>query len=121
MGSRKWLKKRKRANKNKAKKKKWTKKALRAAVSSTHESLEEAIAADIIDVIPVAGDAANALRVIDAAQQKDPMRFGLQAGDYVIGLLPIIGTIGDLVTPTNTLVFVLKKQKLDEELERISP
>lgn len=103
------------------KKDKWTKKALRAAVSTTHESLDEAIAADVIDVIPIAGDYANALRVVDAAQQKDPLRFGLQTGDMILGAVPVIGFIGDLLTPTNTLVFILKKQKLEKKLEKMSP
>ena len=96
--------------------KKASQKALRILVSSTHDSLQEAVLADIVDFIPIAGDYANAMRVIDAAQKKEPTKLALQTGDLIVGSIPIIGDLFDLLTPTNTVVFVLRKKKLQQKL-----
>lgn len=103
----------------KKKEKKVLNKLKRAAVETNHRTLEEAVLADIIDVIPVAGDISNALRVINAAARGEDRALLLQAGDLVIGAVPIIGTVGDLLTPSNVAIYVLRKRKLNKKIKKL--
>ena len=95
---------------------KMSQKALRIFAGTQHKSIYEAIGSDIIDVIPIAGDVGNAVRVYDAVKKGDSDAFMLQSGDLLIGVIPVIGDIGDLLTPTNTLLYILRKQKLKNKL-----
>lgn len=93
--------------------------AKRIFLSSTHKSLKEAVLADVVDIIPIAGDVGNAFRMIEAAKKGESTKLVLQTGDFVIGLIPVIGAIGDLITPTNTLIFVLRKQKFMKKIKTL--
>lgn len=84
----------------------------RALLTSEHDSLGEALLADIVDVIPVVGDLANAARVSDSMQREDEnkdIRTAMQFIDAVVGVIPGIGDIADVLTPTNTLYYIGSK------------
>ena len=87
----------------------------------SHNNLGEAVLADLVDAIPFIGDLTNLIRVVNAINQKEEdFITALQAGDLLIGMvfefaytsstkmLPIIDLL-DLITPTNTLTYLLKK------------
>lgn len=81
----------------------------RALLTSEHDSLAEAMLADLADVIPVVGDVANAARVSDSLERKDErrdIRTAMQFIDAVVGVIPGIGDIADILTPTNTLYYI---------------
>jgi len=115
-----------------------------------HSNLRNAILADVVDVVPVIGDAANIIRVakiredlglFEKGQERREKRFaqalaagsfngikeavkdsvneavsearefqkkrgGLQALDAAAGIVPELGFIADVVTPTNTLNYL---------------
>lgn len=78
--------------------------------SPRHENLTSAVAADIVDVIPIVGDVTNALRVINSFTEDESDRTkALQTLDMLVGVLPGIGTLADLITPTNTIVYLMDK------------
>ena len=80
-----------------------------------HKSLREAILADIIDTLPIIGDISNFFRVVDAANNPDiavRRRATAQLIDLMLGALPgPIGTILDIITPTNTIAYLRKEMK----------
>jgi hypothetical protein len=78
-----------------------------------HETLEDAIAADIISAVPVLGGLSDFFRLMET--EKRPRKL-LQAVDLITSPLP--GS--DLLTPTNTLIFLDKKGMLPVELSKIS-
>ena len=83
----------------------------RVLASAKHESLGEALLADFIDSIPIIGDITNAIRVKDAIDKKMPDYIVLlQAGDLILGIPPIIGEIFDILSPTNTLTYLLREK-----------
>jgi len=83
----------------------------RVLASAKHESLDEALLADFIDSIPIIGDITNAIRVKDAIDKKMPDYIVLlQAGDLILGIPPIIGEIFDILSPTNTLTYLLREK-----------
>ncbi|MCD6199449.1 MAG: hypothetical protein J7K15_12925 [Deltaproteobacteria bacterium] len=82
----------------------------RILTSSKHDSLAEAILADLIDALPIIGDITNLLRVMDAIERKDDLVLALQAGDLLGGLPPIIGEIFDILSPTNTIAYIMRKR-----------
>lgn len=97
--------------------KKLSQMVMRATIKSSHRSIEEAILADIIDVIPIVGDVGNAMRVVDAAKKGESTPLALQTGDMIVGIIPIVGFIPDLVTPTNTAIYVLRSKKYKEKIK----
>lgn len=71
---------------------------------SKQSSLGRAIAADVVDIIPVLGDAANFFRVRHAGKMgiESGRRVGRQALDLGLGSLPDpVGAVLDALTPTN--------------------
>ena len=82
-------------------------------MGANHKNLFEAILADIVDAIPIIGDISNFFRIIDAANNPDVAvrrRVTAQLIDFVLGLLPSpIGTILDILTPTNTIMYLRKE------------
>ena len=83
----------------------------RVLASAKHESLDEALLADFIDSLPIIGDITNAMRVADAIDKKMPdYLIIMQAGDLILGIPPIIGEIFDILSPTNTLAYLLRKK-----------
>ena len=82
----------------------------RVVSSAEHEDLGEALLADLFDVLPLFGDLANAMRVKDAVDRGVPEYIvAAQAVDLIAGLAPGIGAILDIITPTNTLTYLLRK------------
>jgi len=84
----------------------------RILASSKHESLAEAVLADLIDAIPIIGDLTNLLRVMDAYERKDDLVLALQTGDLLGGFPPGIGEIFDILSPTNTIAYIVRKGKV---------
>jgi len=85
-------------------------KVWRVISSAEHEDLGEAVLADVVDVIPFIGDVANAMRVKDAIDRGVPEYIvAAQIVDFLAGLPPGIGDILDILTPTNTLAYLLRK------------
>jgi len=87
----------------------------------SHDNLLEAIIADLVDAIPFLGDVTNLVRVVNAIDKNEEAYItALQAGDLLLSpifefvwtssteTLPIIDLL-DLITPTNTLTYLLKK------------
>jgi len=82
----------------------------RILFSAEHDSFAEAILADLVDVIPILGDLTNVMRVKDAMDKNLPDRTVLlQLGDLVGGIIPVVGDIFDIITPTNTITYLLRK------------
>lgn len=76
---------------------------------SKQSSLGRAIAADLVDAIPIVGDALNLFRVRHAEKigLTAERRFSRQLIDLTLGVLPDpIGGIIDVLTPTNTLTYL---------------
>ena len=88
----------------------------RIAFGYDHKDIIEAITADILDVVPIVGDVSNTIRVRNMAKaQPDTPAARRQLLDAVIGNIPIIGDIFDLLTPTNTINF------LDKQIKAVKP
>ena len=84
----------------------------RILFSAEHNSFAEAILADLVDAIPILGDLTNAIRVKDAMDKNLPDRTVLlQLGDLIGGIIPGVGDIFDIITPTNTITYLLKGKK----------
>ena len=82
----------------------------RILFSAEHDSLAEAVLADLVDAIPILGDLTNAMRVKDAMDKNLPDRtLLLQLGDLIGGIIPGLGDVFDIISPTNTLTYLLKK------------
>lgn len=75
-------------------------------IGAEQSELLKALAADLVDIIPVVGDIANVARVHDAAQRGGDFprkRIPTQLIDLLAGLPPGIGELLDALTLTNTL------------------
>ena len=94
---------------------------IKVLFAPSHNNLGEAVLADLVDAIPFIGDLTNLIRVVNAINQKEEdFITALQAGDLLLSpvfefvwtsstkMLPIIDLL-DLITPTNTLTYLLKK------------
>lgn len=87
----------------------------RILFSSRQNSLKEAILADLLDAVPIAGEVSNAFRVRDATiQQKPyPRRVIANAIDFAAGLAPPpVGTILNILTPTNIIIYLQEKENI---------
>ncbi len=76
---------------------------------SKQSTLGRAVAADVIDIIPFVGDAANFFRVRHAGKLgiERGRRVGRQALDLGLGSLPDpVGAVLDALTPTNTNTYL---------------
>lgn len=96
-------------------------KIIKVLTSPSHDDVVEAVLADLVDAVPFLGDLSNLMRVINAiANKEDDYVTALQIGDLLLSpifefvwtsstrMLPIIDLL-DLITPTNTLTYLLKK------------
>lgn len=97
---------------------------IRAALGSRHQSLPEAIGADLFDIIPIVGDYANHSRYLSASTEGERAargkRASMQLVDYAVGddqFLPGIGTVLDILTPTNTILYLDDQGKLPKALK----
>jgi hypothetical protein len=77
-----------------------------------HKNVLEAVLADLADVVPIVGEVAGFVRMVQALEKRDDFRLALEAGDLVLGLPPLIGDIMDLLTPTNLICYLRKRGKL---------
>lgn len=89
----------------------------RILFETEHERLTEAVMADAIDVIPIVGDFTNVFRAVDAMSKKSQYRLKrkaiMQAFDLLAGALPDpIGGALDLITPTNTIIYLAKRRRI---------
>lgn len=91
---------------------------LRIVASSSQKNLSEALMSDAVDIVPVVGDVSNAIKVYDSAKKGESKQLILHTGDFILGIIPIIGDFADLLTPTNTLIYVMRKKKLNKALAR---
>ncbi len=76
---------------------------------SKQSTFGRAVLADLVDIIPVVGDAANFFRVRHAGKQgiERQRRVGRQALDLGLGSLPDpVGAVLDALTPTNTNTYL---------------
>jgi len=82
---------------------------IRAPFTTEHREYLEAFVADVVDVIPVVGEIAGLMRLLEAREKGDRVRFVLELIDLVAGAPPIIGEVFDLIVPTN-LYFYRRRQ-----------
>ena len=74
-------------------------------LESKQDTMGKSILADVVDVIPFVGDAANMYRVRHGGGQ--PERVSRQATDLFAGSMPEpLGFILDALSPTNLLTFL---------------
>lgn len=73
----------------------------RVLFSSDHNSLNEAILADLVSALPVVGEIGDFFRAVEANTQRKRV---LQIFDLISGPLP---------TPTNTILYLDKTGKID--------
>ena len=82
-------------------------------VGSDFNTIEDAIAADLVSALPIIGAASDFFRLIDSESR--PQK-ALQALDMIAEPVPII----NLITPTNTLLYLDKKGFLPFKLDKIN-
>jgi hypothetical protein len=85
---------------------------LRAPFTIEHGNVVEALLADLADLVPVVGEVAGLVRMVQALEKKDDLRLALEAGDLLAGLPPLLGDILDLLTPTNLICYLRKRGRL---------
>jgi len=76
------------------------------------DTIEDAMAADLVSAIPLIGTISDFSRLLDSETR--PQK-ALQALDMITSPIPLF----DLVTPTNTIIYLNKKGLLPVELEKI--
>jgi hypothetical protein len=85
---------------------------IKAPFTTEHESILEAVLADIADIVPIVGEVAGLTRLMEALEKKDDVRAMLEAGDLLAGFPPGIGDALDILTPTNLISYLRKKEGL---------
>ncbi len=85
---------------------------VKAPFTSKHETVVEAVLADLADLVPVVGEFAGLMRLVEAIEKKDDVRAALELGDLLAGFPPGIGDALDLLTPTNTILYLREKGKI---------
>ena len=81
-------------------------------IGTEHNTIEDAIAADLVSALPIVGAMTDFFRLLDSESR--PQK-ALQALDMIAEPVPII----NLITPTNTLVYLDKRGLLPFKLEKI--
>lgn len=77
-----------------------------------HDSIDDAIAADLISAFPIIGGITDFFRLLDSESR--PQK-ALQAIDLITSPLPFV----DIITPTNTLIYLDKKGFLPFKLDKM--
>lgn len=73
-----------------------------------HETLPQALIADLVDIVPILGEVSGVTRVrLSDSKQR---RF-LQGLDLAVDAIPVIGPIADILLPANTLMFLDREVK----------
>jgi hypothetical protein len=85
---------------------------LKAPFTIEHKNIVEAMCADLFDVLPLAGEVAGLVRMVQALEKKDDFRLALETGDLVLGFPPLLGDVLDLLTPTNLICYLRRSGKL---------
>ncbi len=85
------------------------KRLVKAPFTTEHETILEAFLADLADVVPAVGEIASLVRIVEAIEKKDDIRAAMEVGDLVAGIPPGIGDALDVLTPTNTLLYLRRK------------
>jgi len=82
----------------------------RILFGTDHRNIFEAVAADIVDIIPFVGDVSNIARLTDAAARGgkySKKKVIAQAIDAIGGTIPEpFSVIVDALTPTNTILYL---------------
>lgn len=81
-------------------------------IGTEHKTLEDAVAADLVSAIPIVGALSDFIRLLDADTRP---RKALQTLDLLAEPIPIL----NIVTPTNTLIYLDKKGLLPMKLEEL--
>ncbi len=81
-------------------------------VGTDFDSIEDAIAADLVSALPIVGAVTDFFRLLDSETR--PQK-ALQAIDMITSPLPLV----DFITPTNTLLYLDKRGFLPVKLEKI--
>jgi hypothetical protein len=85
---------------------------IKAPWTIDHESIVEAILADIADIVPLIGELAGIVRILYALERKDDFRVLAEIGDLLAGIPPSAGDVLDILTPTNLICYLKKQGKL---------
>jgi len=98
----------------------------RVVLGSDFHTMNEAVAADVFDAVPVLGDVSNFLKLFNV--KKDPqltpeqqrfmmnLKQRLHTVDFIGGAIPGVGTAWDLATPTNTIIYLIEKKHLGQAM-----
>lgn len=79
----------------------------RVFTKARHDSLAEAISADIVDLIPALGNVSSLLRS-KSLQAEDSVADNLAYVMYVIDSIPILSELTDAIIPLNTLRYLTR-------------
>ncbi|MEM1820349.1 MAG: hypothetical protein QXU64_02025 [Thermofilaceae archaeon] len=85
---------------------------IKAPFTTEHETVLEAVLADLADALPLVGEIAGIVRMIEALEKGDDTRALMELGDLIAGAPPSIGDVLDILTPTNTMAYLLRKRGL---------
>ncbi|MEM1820607.1 MAG: hypothetical protein QW498_08730 [Thermofilum sp.] len=85
---------------------------MKAPFTTEHETALEAVLADLADALPLVGEIAGIVRIVEALEKGDDMRALMELGDLITGVPPSIGDLLDILTPTNTISYLLRKRDL---------
>ena len=83
----------------------------RSVLTIEQRTLPEAVLNDFLDMLPLVGELAGLSRLADAIEKKDDIRAVMEAGDLLAGFPPGIGDALDILTPTNLLMYLRKREK----------
>ena len=85
---------------------------LKSITTTEQRTLADAVVNDLLDTLPLIGEVAGVLRAADALEKKDDARAAMEVGDLLAGFPPVIGDILDILTPTNTIAYLRKGERL---------
>jgi len=85
---------------------------IKAPFTTKHESVLEAILADLADVVPIIGEIAGIVRIMEGMKEKDDVRVAMELGDLIAGFPPLVGDVLDILTPTNLLLYLMKRERV---------
>lgn len=79
-------------------------------VGTDHDSLEDAVAADLVSAIPIVGAISDFFRVVESESKPQKV---LQTLDLISEPVPLI----NVITPTNTIMYLEKNGMLPFKFE----
>jgi len=83
------------------------------------KNIIRAVAADIVDAVPVVGDVTNLVRVVKAYQEGDDKILAIQSGDLAASIVPVVGESISAIIPANTICTLIKKQEMRSKEEKV--